>query len=239
MVSRYINAFDEDTILKVVISYLVDGMSHRDIQKQILGLPAPARGGGFIAMDILHYFDIDGNKKGVLKQRKLEDELELSQGEYKKILQKIKEYFNAEQEVRTNIENSVFLVNTSSTELTTQTKIRINQSVLRKYVLNNYRHQCALCEINKPDLLICSHIKPWAIDTENRLNPSNAICFCVLHDRLFDRGYFSLDENYQIIFSSKADSSIKQLLFGMKFKTPTKNPPDPLFLKYHYNEVCT
>jgi putative restriction endonuclease len=237
-VSRYINAFDEDTILKVVISFLVDGMSHRNIQKQILGLPAPARGGGFIAMDILHYFGIDGNKKGALKQRNIEDELKYSQGEYKKVLKKIKEYFNAEQEVINNIENSFFLINTNSTELTSQTKIRINQSVLRKYVLDNYSHQCALCEINKSDLLICSHIKPWAIDAENRLNPCNAICFCVLHDRLFDKGYFSLDENYQIIFSSKADKSIRDLLLGLKFKVPTKNPPDPEFLRYHYNEIC-
>jgi hypothetical protein len=78
--SRYINTFDEDTIIKVLFAYMKHSMSHRDIQREILGLPAPARGGGFIAMDILHYFDIFGDKKCILNKRNLSDELQGSKG---------------------------------------------------------------------------------------------------------------------------------------------------------------
>ena len=64
--SRYLNDFDEEVILKVIMSYLYEGKSHRQIQREILGLPAPERGGGFIAMDILHHYEIYGDKKEVV-----------------------------------------------------------------------------------------------------------------------------------------------------------------------------
>ena len=153
-------------------------------------------------------------------------------------MRKIIEYKQTEEHVRDNISKNIFRVNSENTEITAKTKNRINQSVLREFVLNLYNNECALCEINKPDLLVCSHIKPWKVDEENRLNPRNAICFCVLHDKLFDKGYFSLDKDYKIIFGSKADSQIKRLLEGLNFKVPLNYKPDISFLKFHYNEIC-
>lgn len=236
--SRYLNDFDEEVILKVIMSYLYEGKSHRQIQREILGLPAPERGGGFIAMDILHHYEIHGDKKGLLQDKDIFDVLNDSSGTFYEALRKIIEYKQTEEHVRDNISKNIFRVNTENTEITAKTKNRINQSVLREFVLNLYNNECALCEINKPDLLVCSHIKPWKVDEENRLNPRNAICFCVLHDKLFDNGYFSLDKDYKIIFGSKADSQIKRLLEGLNFKVPLNYKPDISFLKFHYNEIC-
>jgi putative restriction endonuclease len=236
--SRYINDFDEDVILKVIMSYLYEGKSHRQIQREILGLPAPERGGGFIAMDILHYFGIHGDKKGLLQKRDIFEVLNNSSGTLHEALRKIIEYKQTEEHIRDNIKKNNFSVNSKNTEISAKTKIRINQSVLREFVLALYNNECALCEINKPDLLVCSHIIPWKVDRENRLNPSNAICFCILHDKLFDKGYFSLDKGYRIIFGSKADSQIKRLMEGRKFKVPLSYKPDISFLEFHYNEIC-
>lgn len=58
-----ISDFTEDDQLKVVKAYLIEGLSHRRIQSQILGLPAPNNGGGFVAMTILHYYNITGDMK--------------------------------------------------------------------------------------------------------------------------------------------------------------------------------
>lgn len=220
------------------MSYLYEGKSHREIQRDILALPAPARGGGFVAMDILHYFNIRGDKKGILQNKEILDELNSASGAYAQALRKVIEFKNLEKQVKNNIGRKGFIVNSENTEITAKTKIRINQSVLRDYVLSLYNNECALCNINKSDLLICSHIKPWSIDEENRLNPSNAICFCVLHDKLFDKGYFSLDNNYKIIFGAKADSQIRDLMKGLSFKKPKDYLPDTLFLSYHYDEIC-
>ena len=105
-------------------------------------------------------------------------------------------------------------------------------------MLNNYNHECALCDINQVDLLVCSHIKPWAADESNRLNPNYAICFCVLHDKLFDRGYFSLSDSYDVVFGQKADDNIKKLLSNAEFRVPRKNPPGLKFLICHRDIIC-
>jgi len=236
--SRYINYIDEDVILEVIIAYLYEGKSHRQIQKEILSLPAPDRGGGFIAMDILHYFNIHGNKKGILQTADIVKELNNASGSYFEALKKVSEYKNVEKKVSDNLVNKVFKVDNENTEISAKTKIRINQSVLRDYILHLYNNECALCDINKPDLLVCSHIKPWSLDIENRLNPSNAICFCVLHDKLFDKGYFSIDSDYRIIFGAKADTQIRELMNGLDFKKPSNYLPDTSFLDFHNNEIC-
>lgn len=237
-ITRYLNDFEEYIILQVIISYLCEGKSHRQIQRDVLHLPAPTRGGGFIAMDILHHFNIRGDKKGLLIHNDISEEIKNSTGSLHEILQKVIAFKTAERQAKNNIKAKIFTVNNNNTEITAITKNRINQNVLRDFVLNNYNNQCAICKINKPDLLVCSHIKPWKEDIENRLNPSNAICFCVLHDKLFDRGYFSLDRNYNIIFSSKADSQIKDIVGEQNFKAPVNYKPDILLLDYHHKEIC-
>ena len=50
--------YDNETIAKVIKAYLVHGISHRNIQKEILNLPAPKRGGGFKTMVILHSYNL-------------------------------------------------------------------------------------------------------------------------------------------------------------------------------------
>ena len=64
----------DDREYKVLKAYLVDGWSHRKIQREILKLDAPARGGGFVAMDILHKYNITGEYKAILKNRHLSKE---------------------------------------------------------------------------------------------------------------------------------------------------------------------
>lgn len=237
--SRYISVFPQETILKVLIAFLYDGKSHRVIQREILNLPAPAHGGGFVVMDILHHFDIKGNKKSILLSKDLDIEISRNSGSYQEALKLVKEYRETESKISEALRTRRFnKIDISKTELTAITKIRISQNVLRDYVLNNYENKCSLCDIDKKDLLVCSHIKSWAVDIDNRLNPANAICFCVLHDKLFDRGYFSLDDNYNIVFGDKADEKIKSYFNGLSFRKPTSDEPDIEFLKYHFNEIC-
>lgn len=61
--------------LKILKAYLIDGLSMREIQKKVIGIEAPARGGGFFAMEILHKYNVRGEQKGLLKNIKNEQEL--------------------------------------------------------------------------------------------------------------------------------------------------------------------
>lgn len=232
--------FDIATELNVIRAYLVDGRSHRDIQKTILGIPAPSRGGGFVAMNILHKYGIYGEHKAKLKDVSEEELLKyfpeirtnINFNELNKAITYRKNAIDKLHKHDYNIEDS------DITEKTVNTQQRLYQSVLRERVLSNYQHKCAICGLDKDDLLVCSHIKPWSEDKSNRLNPRNAICLCVLHDKLFDKGYFSLDNNYNFLFSEKSDSKIKQLFHGCKFNKPDTEEPDPQFLSYHRYEIC-
>lgn len=230
------NNYDEETILQVLKAYLVDSLSQRDIQKKILNIPAPLHGGGYESMNILHSYGIKGEHKGVLS--KIAEENSLKNPIKPELFKKIMQYVNTEKEAEEKIHEKNFYYEDKETEKTTNSKTRIYQDVLRKIILNNYQNKCALCSIDKSDLLICSHIVPWSIDSKNRLNPQNAICLCALHDKLFDKGYFSLNDNYEIIYSTKADVNIKEMFKNLSFKKPICDHPDVNFIKYHRKEVC-
>lgn len=234
---RYVDKFSEEECLKVVKAYLVDGLSHRDIQRDILGIPAPNKGGGYVTMDILHSFNIDVKKKAILSKSDINSLINSSSGSYHDILIKIKSFIEEEKRAE-KIIRGLNVNNINNTEITIKTKQRIGQDKLRKYILDIYDHKCALCDIDKDDLLICSHIIPWNIDEKNRLNPKNAICLCALHDKLFDKGYFSLDKDYEFKFSSKADNKIINLFKDLKFKKPYENFPDEELLKKHFDIYC-
>lgn len=125
-------------------------------------------------------------------------------------------------------------------------KTRVNQNLFRKIVLANYNSKCAVSEIDIPTLLIASHIKPWSIDEENRLNPSNGICLNTLYDRAFDKGFIGFkSENYSIIFAEKLKKEYQKDYFkkyfepieGKNLNLPNRFPPASEFLEYHL-EFC-
>jgi hypothetical protein len=88
--SEDISLFKEEIRAKVIEAYLYENKSHRTIQKEILGMDAPARGGGFIAMQILHHYGIDSTKKGSLKNNSIEEEYANATSEYKQALDLLK-----------------------------------------------------------------------------------------------------------------------------------------------------
>lgn len=62
---------------------------------------------------------------------------------------------------------------------------------------------CPITMINDERLLIASHIKPWAVATDQeRLDPKNGFMFSPLYDKLFDRGLMTFSEDRKIILSN-------------------------------------
>ena len=123
-------------------------------------------------------------------------------------------------------------------------KTRVNQSVFRKIVLNNYEYKCAISGIDLPELLVASHIVPWAKDEKNRMNPCNGISLNNLYDNAFDRGFISFDSETRLILAeilekSTSDSILKLFknIKGQKLTTPERFVPLPDFLDYHRNYI--
>ncbi len=110
-------------------------------------------------------------------------------------------------------------------------KVRLRQDEFRRFVLEDYGHRCALCDIDIVELLNASHIIGWAEDEDNRLNPHNGICLCALHDRAFDRRLILIEPTLGVVLSSRAQrspDSVRRLLVGRgRLRMPSQYPPDP------------
>jgi hypothetical protein len=122
-------------------------------------------------------------------------------------------------------------------------KARQKQSKFRKSVLNNFENRCCITGISEKDLLIASHIIPWAAKVETRLDPANGLCLFVLYDALFDQGYFSLDNNYKIIIPNNIEqfsSNLKIILEeikGKKIFEPKNKKINLDYIKYHRENI--
>lgn len=80
-------------------------------------------------------------------------------------------------------------------------KVRVNQYLFRKMVLDNYRNRCCITGLSIPEVLRASHISPWAEDEVSRLDPQNGLCLSATFDAAFDRHLISLDEDLRLIFA--------------------------------------
>ena len=127
------------------------------------------------------------------------------------------------------------------TETERSTKVRLGQQFFRESIMANYRERCCICGIPIPELLIASHIIPWKDREDLRLNPHNGLCLCALHDKAFDRGFLTIDENYTVIISRTIERYLPQegLDKGLKayqkrkILLPDRFLPDKDFLEVH------
>jgi len=120
-------------------------------------------------------------------------------------------------------------------------KVRVNQAFFRSSILASYNSTCCITGIKQSELLIAGHIKPWSLDKENRLNPSNGIAINALHDKAFENGLITITPEFrikvsQILLKQKKTDSLEKYFFQYENKEiilPTRFLPDVNFLKFH------
>ena len=129
-------------------------------------------------------------------------------------------------------------------EVERNVKVRVNQYFFRRTVLSSYDFKCCVTGIDIPELLIASHIVPWSEDESNRLNPQNGLCLNSIHDKAFDRGLISFDEDYKIMLSEEIKQNKNEsihanfhVLEGKRIMLPNKFLPNIDFLKYHNDNI--
>lgn len=125
--------------------------------------------------------------------------------------------------------------------ITTQ---RIKQNFFRRAVLSSYKGRCCMSGLSEPKLLIASHIVPWSKDKTNRLNPSNGLCLSAIHDRAFDKGFITLDDNFKVMISNelkkREDVFVKEVLMPLSGKTidfPERFMPSIEFVRQHRTSI--
>lgn len=137
--------------------------------------------------------------------------------------------------------NASISQNSTTSETLRQVKQRIGQAQFSKAVKENYHFKCCFpdCCISDHRFLIGSHIARWVDNPDKRGNTSNGLCLCPIHDKAFESGYFSLDDEFCVILSPKLDIQESEV-FKIYIKPyehqkidTAQIPPDKESLKEH------
>ena len=133
----------------------------------------------------------------------------------------------------TEIENSYL----EGVEKEALVKVRINQGVFRDKLLKKYS-KCCLCGVCNSTFLIASHIKPWAESNSiEKLDIENGLLMCPNHDKLFDGGWITFNDEGQIIISPELhqnDKIFMNVREDMKIELSHKNRK---YIEYHRKNI--
>lgn len=102
-----------------------------------------------------------------------------------------------------NVEKtSVNLMNNVDTyEALNLIRSRVGHCQFSENVKRNYGYKCCFpdCDVQGRAYLISGHIARWSDNKLLRGNISNGLCLCLMHDKAFEKGYFTIDEKFQIV----------------------------------------
>lgn len=130
---------------------------------------------------------------------------------------------------------------TGPTETTREVKVRRVQRFFRQTVLESYNNRYAISGLAIPELLVASHIIPWADDESRRADPTNGIALNALYDKAFDRHLISFDEDFRLVLSERIkawtkDEVVKKYFLkieGSILNMPYRFHPDVAFINIH------
>ena len=154
------------------------------------------------------------------------------------ILKKLDPYYSDDSLRQVEgIENVMKSLGLKGREREAFVKVRVNQGVFRDKLMGRYNH-CCLCGMSNDSLLTASHIKPWSVsNSSEKLDVENGFLMCPNHDKLFDQGWITFDENGKIVVSdelSQADRIYMNIKEDMKIQLTDKNKS---YLLYHRNNL--
>lgn len=125
-----------------------------------------------------------------------------------------------------------------------EVRVRRYQKFFRSAVLSSYDRRCALTALAVPELLVASHIVPWAQSETRRCDPTNGLCLNALHDRAFDRGLIAFDEQLCLIVAPAllGGGELGLLretlpLLGQRLTVPDRFQPDAEALRFHREHI--
>jgi len=225
---NFVKRLSIDVKAKVLYEFLKKGTSNRNIERIIDEL---AEEDGWQAWCVIHFYGFNGNSKAQypnLTLKLLRDNLEkLNDND-------LEDFHLSNKEITNESPINIMMKENDGKDIFRTIKTRQGQYKLRKMLLQNYQSKCALCNISHPKLLITSHIKTWSDSSrEERIDSRNGILLCVIHDTLFENGFISLDDDYNVLFSPNFNFEDQKISKDLTFIEPIKDSPSPIFLKEH------
>ena len=121
---------------------------------------------------------------------------------------------------------------------------RIGQAAFAMRIKDNYGGECCFpsCQESDGRLLVASHIDRWADNKQLRGDIGNGLCLCVLHDKAFELGIFTVDGDFRVFVSPRETDSASQCVqtlvkyHGRRIKVGTIEPRRAV-LREHWKRV--
>lgn len=105
--------------------------------------------------------------------------------------------------------------NLSAGEKVILSKARIGQGIFRDRV-RDIEKKCRVSEIDNPEFLIASHIKPWKVsDNFERIDGNNGLFLSPNIDKLFDKYFISFSDDGRLLISPLISEELRQK-FGLR-----------------------
>ncbi|MDE6760599.1 MAG: HNH endonuclease [Lachnospiraceae bacterium] len=144
---------------------------------------------------------------------------------------------NAVIETAQKIEEEIISIKVNGTSKKAIVNARVNQGIFRDLLLKRY-DKCCLCNVENQALLIASHIKPWAeSEPKEKLDVNNGFLMCPNHDRLFDNGYITFNDDGKIIISDRLTENDRLLLNVNNRMHIDLTENNKKYLKFHRENV--
>jgi len=91
---------------------------------------------------------------------------------------------------------------------------RIGQSRFASAIKTLYGNQCCFpgCDMTDPRFLVGAHIARWSDNEALRGHMGNGLCLCLRHDRAFELGLFTLDEQYRVFVNPRELNSVSPVV---------------------------
>lgn len=126
-------------------------------------------------------------------------------------------------------------------DILTEANRRQGQQFFRESILASYGSRCCITNNPLPELLIASHIVPWALSEKDRLNPRNGLCLARTQDAAFEAGLITLDEEFRVRLSPRLKEVCSEETLadnfekyeGRQINLPIRFRPDESFIAYH------
>ena len=119
-------------------------------------------------------------------------------------------------------------------------RVRKGQSRYREQLLEQCRF-CPFTMVSDDRLLIASHIKPWAVCSDDeKLDPYNGYMLTPLYDKLFDKGFITFTETRHVILSEfLSPLTWRQLKLKSNMYLPSLPMDDrrAAYLQFHQQSV--
>jgi hypothetical protein len=114
-------------------------------------------------------------------------------------------------------ESGDFIVSVETGSQISTIRTRLGQSRFSDEIKALYGNRCCFpgCEVSDQRFLVASHIARWCDNVELRGHLGNGLCFCLIHDKAFEVGLFTLDEHLAVFVNPRESRSVSTIVLNL------------------------